>query len=243
MRSEAHPRSRRGRQLAAIAIISLLLFVTAFAVAASLYPGGTWASRAILGHSFFGNYLCDLMQPRALNGRPAELGSLFARFGTVALSVAHASFYVQVANLDDPPSARARLSRRAGLLACAISLAIPLVTADALHTLHVIIVVAAFVPALVATSAALLICMHSPSSTRTLRLLAPLTLGVAGINFALYAFVYGAAWLGAELPRPLVLLLHDLLPISQRIALIGLVAWILAVSLRSARMHASTHDL
>lgn len=235
MQNGANQRSKCGRQLAAIAIVSLLLFVTAFAVAASLYPGGTWTSRTLLGHSFFGNYLCDLMQPRALNGQPAELGSLFARFGTVALSVAHASFYVQVANFDDPPTARARLTRRAGLLACAISLAIPLVTADALHTLHVLIVVAAFVPALIATSAALLICIRSPSSTRTIRLLAPLTLGIAGINFALYAFVYVAYWLGVHLPRPLILLVNDLLPITQRLALIGLVAWILAVSLRSAR--------
>ncbi len=235
MHYEAGPERRRDRRLAAIAIISLLLFVAAFTVAAWLYPGGTWAQRTTLGHSFFGNYLCDLMQPRALNGQPAELGSLFARVGVLALSVAHASFYVQVAKLDDPASGRARLTRRAGLLACAISLAIPLVTADALHTLHVIIVVAAFVPALLATSAALLICMRSPASTRTIRFLALLTLGVAGFNFLLYAFLYIAYWLGVPLSRPTVLFLQDLLPLSQRIAIIGLVAWILALSLRTKR--------
>ncbi|HFE46126.1 MAG TPA: hypothetical protein ENJ18_11645 [Nannocystis exedens] len=235
MQHEARSERVHDRQLAAIAMIGLFLFVAAFTVAAWLYPGGTWANRAHVGHSFFGNFLCDLMQPRALNGEPAELSSLFARFGILALSVAHASFYIQVARLDDPTSGRARLTRRAGLLACAISLAIPLVTADALHTLHVIIVVAAFVPALLATSAAFLICMRSPASTPTIRFLAALTLGVAGFNFLLYAFLYVAYWLGVQLPRPHLLFLQDLLPQSQRIAIIGLVLWILVLSLRRKR--------
>lgn len=232
MRDEAPASSAEVRwsgALVAIAGGGALIFVVSFVIAAALYPGGTWVQRTSSGHSFFGNYLCDLMQARALNGRAAGVGAWVARSGALAMFAAVASFFIQVARLERP-SVRSRLVLRAGVLACVLGAGVPIVTSDQLRAAHVALVVAAFVPALVATIAAAQICLRSPAAGRWIKAAALLTLGAGAIDGILYAFAYGAHGLEMPLPRELRRAINDLLPLLQRIATVGLVAWVLAVS-------------
>ncbi len=235
------PSERRGdgasrrRLLAAISGGGSLIFVITLVVAASLYPGGTWADRSTVGHSFFGNYLCDLMQHRALNGEPAELGSLLARIGSVAMFAALASFFLQVARLEETRSLRGRITVRAGLFAALVSCSVPLLTSDRFRTAHVIAVVASFLPAFVATVAGFGICLRSPRSTRLIKGAALVAVIAGGIDGFLYAFAYGAFAIDLRPPGDVRRLINDLLPLLQRIATLGLLAWVLAMTLRTAR--------
>lgn len=47
-----------------------LAFHAFYAIASSLYPGGTWADRSTTGYSFWENYLCDVLIETARNGQP-----------------------------------------------------------------------------------------------------------------------------------------------------------------------------
>jgi len=237
MRDEAPASSAEVRwsgALVAIAGGGALIFVASFVIAAALYPGGTWVQRTSSGHSFFGNYLCDLMQTRALNGRAAGVGAWVARSGALAMFAAVASFFIQVARLEARPSLRSRLVLGAGLSSCALGAAVPMVTSDQLRAAHVALVVAAFVPALVATIAAAQICLRSPATGRWIKAAALLTLSAGAIDGILYAFAYGAHGLEMPLPRGLRRAINDLLPLLQRIATLGLLAWVIAVSWRTA---------
>ncbi len=65
----------RDRWLVRICLAGTACFVACFGIAIALYPGGTWFNRRAEGHSFWMNFLCDLMQSRALNGEEATVGS------------------------------------------------------------------------------------------------------------------------------------------------------------------------
>jgi len=56
-----------------------------------------------------------------------------------------------------------------------------------------------------------------------------------GIDGFLYAFAYGAYAVNFRPPDDVRRLINDLLPFLQRIATLGLLAWMFALSLRTAR--------
>lgn len=227
--------ARARRRIAAIAIVGALLFLVSFAVAAALYPGGTWQNRRAPGHSLLANYLCDLMQERALNGQPAALGSLVLRAGSLAMFVAIGAFYLLVARLERPAGPAARLARGVGLTAAAIACTIPFLTSDRSRAAHLVAVVATFLPALVATVAAARVCLRSPQTTPWIRAAALIALVAGGIDGALYIFAYGAHALGVPPPLPVRRLVADLIPVLQRVASVGVVAWVLALAARARR--------
>ncbi len=51
-----------------IPLLGMGLFLSFYLMAASLYPGGSWADPAQVGFSWRHNYLCDLLDTRAVNG-------------------------------------------------------------------------------------------------------------------------------------------------------------------------------
>lgn len=227
--------ARARRRLAAIAIGGALLFLIAFAVAAALYPGGTWTNRRAPGHSLLANYLCDLMQERALNGQPAAVGALVIRAGALAMFIAIGAFYLLVARLERPPGRAARLARGVGVSAAAIACTIPFLTSDRSRTAHLVAVVATFLPALVATVAAARVCLRSPQTTPWIRAAALVALVAGSVDGFLYIFAYGAHALGLPPPLPVRRLVGDLIPVLQRIASVGVIAWVLALAARARR--------
>src|SRR5215468_7062172 len=70
MRNSSSPDGGWDRLVAAVLLALLAAGALASAVAAARYPGGTWMDRSTEGHSFWGNFLCDLAHDPAIDGRP-----------------------------------------------------------------------------------------------------------------------------------------------------------------------------
>ncbi len=69
------------------------LFVLTMGRAMSLYPGGTWLDRGTRGHRFWTNFLCDVMQPRALNDADNSRAATWARVAMLCLGMALLAFW------------------------------------------------------------------------------------------------------------------------------------------------------
>ncbi|MEZ4383365.1 MAG: hypothetical protein R3A79_18695 [Nannocystaceae bacterium] len=223
---------RWARRHALIAGVGTLVFVALFVAAAALYPGGTWMRRSAPGHSLFANYLCDLMQARALNGEPAGLGATLARLGAVAMFVALASFYHLVARLAPRSSARGRFVRYVGLFASVVSLTVPLFPSDRFRVLHILAVVGSFAPAFAATIPAAQISLRAAGASAWIKGAALVTLIAGGLDGLLYAYAYGTYAVGVITPWEIRRELEWLMPALQRVASLGLVAWVLAAVAR-----------
>ena len=71
------------------------IFVVLYVWAALYYPGGSWVNPDAPGFSFWHNYLCDLLDYKALNGQ-INSGRLFARaaLGVLCISLIYFWFYL-----------------------------------------------------------------------------------------------------------------------------------------------------
>ncbi|MCX2720758.1 hypothetical protein [Lentiprolixibacter aurantiacus] len=69
-------------------LLGMGLFVILYVLAAIKYPGGSWIDATAPGFSFWHNYLCDLLDYRALNGE-LNSGRYYARasLGVLCLSL------------------------------------------------------------------------------------------------------------------------------------------------------------
>ncbi len=174
------------------------------------------------------------MQSTSLNGEPAPIGSLLARVGITAMLLGLVPFYAEVASLEEPETRAGRVARRAGMLACLIGLAIPIVTSDLWRLGHLIVVVAAFLPSFVATVAASVISLRAPGVWWLVRAAALTTLVFGGLDGFLYLFVYISPALGlvpeSEQTRTLIGLA---LPALMRIATISVLVWVVAMARQS----------
>jgi hypothetical protein len=219
-------------------------FVVCYGVAIALYPGGTWWNESAEGHSFWRNFLCDLMQSEALNHEPAPVGSLLARLGMAAMLLGMAAFYGQVSRLESSPETRAgRVARAAGILASLLGLAIPIVTSNLWRLGHLIVVVAAFVPSFVATVAASVICMRARGVSWLVRAAALVTLVTGGLDGFLYLFVYTSPHLGLVPESEEVRMLIALsLPALMRVATISLLIWVVAIARETLKRAPQPND-
>jgi len=211
-------------------------FITCYAAAIALYPGGTWWDADAEGHSLTRNFLCDLMQTEALNGMPAPIGSPLARFGMFAMLVALASFCAQVAKFESPVSRAGHIAERAGLTGCVLGLAVPIVTSGLWRLGHVVAVVAAFLPSLVAAIAALVVCLRAPGVSWLIRVAGIVTLGAGAVDGFAYLFFYTSPVLGL-VPESVQarMMITASLPLFQRVATVSLVTWAMLVSLHTHR--------
>jgi hypothetical protein len=113
------PRLRRALALAPAA--GVLAFFSLYAVAALLYPGGSYDDRAQQGFSFVHNYFCDLLAPIALNGVPNRGRG----FGLVAMALivpTLALFWHAVVALYPNQRAHRLITRVAGSISAAATL-------------------------------------------------------------------------------------------------------------------------
>jgi hypothetical protein len=229
------------RRLVGVSLAGTACFVVCYAVAIALYPGGTWWDEDAVGHSFSHNFLCDLMQSQALNGEPAPVGSFLSRIGMAAMLVGLVAFYAQVARLESPISRTGRLAQRAGLVACVLGLAVPIVTSDLSRVGHLVAVVSAFLPSFLATIAAAFVCLRAPGVSLSMRALAVITLSSGGLDGFGYLFVYASPYLGL-VPESLEtrLFIGASLPFLQRIATLGLLVWVPVTCLHTLQSSATT---
>ena len=224
--------TRGARREAMACLLALAVFFPCFGAAIALYPGGTWYDRHAVGHSLARNFVCDLMQPIALNGQPASLGSALAQLGTLAMLVAGGAFWLQVARLESPPTWVGRWMRRVGIVGCALGLGIPLTPSNRFHEIHLFAVLASFLPILLASLAAGWICLRIPARPLLPRLGAAWTLLFGAASGLTYGWA-ALPLIGVDLQPSADLLLS--LPLWQRLANVGLVLWMLSVSMPNLR--------
>jgi hypothetical protein len=150
--------------------ILLLGFLGSMALAARLYPGGTWFEPSSVGFSFWGNFWCDLLHSPALNQAPNEQGAQAARVSFWLFAAALLRFWPLAARLSPRPGVR-RWVEALGLTG---ALALVLVTVfssrdePVLHALFV--VTSALLGVLAAGVLALAIYARAGSFTRALSL-------------------------------------------------------------------------
>jgi hypothetical protein len=194
----------------AVVLLGLLAFgAAASAVAASRYPGGTWMDRTTLGHSFFGNFLCDISRDTALDGRPHP-GAPWGRAAEWSLVLALGLFFWILPALVEP--------RRSGwsirLLGAVATLGLVLVPVTA-GPAHALALIAGAGPGFAATVLVLRGLRHRPA----LAGLGVLSLGLSGLELGLF--------LGFS-ERFGVMTLPPAVPAVQRLALLAAVAWMAA---------------
>ena len=113
--------SRFRRALPYAPAAGVIAFFVLYAIAALLYPGGSYEDRRAPGFSFVHNYFCDLLHPVALNGFPNPGRSL----GLVAMALVVptlALFFHSVVALYPSQRALRLTTRIAGSISAAATL-------------------------------------------------------------------------------------------------------------------------
>ncbi|HZJ56453.1 MAG TPA: hypothetical protein VFD38_20080 [Myxococcaceae bacterium] len=193
----------------AIAVVLLALLgagAVATAVAAAQYPGGTWMDRSAEGHSFWGNFLCDIARDPALDGRPHP-GAAWGRCAEWALILALCLFFWIAPALVEPRRRR-RTIRLLGAVAT-LGLALVPITSGVPHALALI---AGAGPGFAATLLVLRGLRHLP----VLAWLGALALGLSAVELVLFLGFHERF---AATSVPLAV------PAVQRLALLAAVAW------------------
>jgi hypothetical protein len=213
------------RVLSNAVLVGLALFVALVAVAMAFYPGGTCWDVTTRGHRFWQNFLCDLEWRVALNGEPNLLGSRLAQTAMLLLVFGLAPFWFDVPYLF---AARQRVGgvavRALGLTSVAATIAVVFMPSERFGALHGVMVIVACVPGLAAATWAVRgLALGEPRP----RVCA--WIGGSMFVFALVDFVLYASHLIRHTEgTPAV-------PAIQKVALILLLTWMVALALRVAR--------
>lgn len=192
-------------------------FVALIVPAMALYPGGTWWDPHAVGHRFWTNFLCDLEWRTALDGTPNPVGARLAEGAMLALVLAFVPFWPLAARLFPARPRLAAAVRILGWTSVLGMVAVALMPSERFGALHGVAVVVAGLPGL---SAAVLAAAGQLLARRTL----PGALGAAMVLFAIVDFVLYVHTMLHGGPGPLVL------PVAQKLALLLLLGWMLAVA-------------
>lgn len=189
--------------------------VVLFALAMHLYPGGTAMDPGRAGHSFWLNFLCDLMSGVAQNGVPNVAGSLAARAALLAMGLALGIHFLAMPALLDGPRALARAIRVVGALCAAGLIMVPFAHGPA----HAPTIFASAGAGLVAGILTLIAEARGPASERARRRLLGAAVALVAADSLFYAQTFST--------HPRVVLPQ--VPIFQRLACLLVVLW-MAVS-------------
>lgn len=205
--------------------VALLTFVVAMALAAAVYPGGSWTARETEGFSLLRNFWCDLLRSRSINGSDNGAGKVLASVAFTALGVGLWPYWWLAASVL--PGVRRAAVARMGMLSAASLAAMALLPSDDYPVLHGVVALAGGVLGMV--SGAVCVATWLPGEPRSSlrRASGACALGLASLNAALYVHV--AFGRGDEtIAQPLV----------QKLATAALLAWMLS-TVREARARAS----
>ncbi len=120
------PASRRGRLVAAISLVCLLVYVGALTASMITYAGGSWADRYAKEFDIVANYWCDLMEAEAVNGEPSRLSAAFANTAFTALALSLGLCWWAAASVM-PRSGLARWGTRIGAISAILVAAVMVV--------------------------------------------------------------------------------------------------------------------
>ena len=197
-------------RMVAVVLLGLLAAgAVASAMAASTYPGGTWMDRTTVGHSFWGNFLCDISRDPALDGRPHP-GAPWGRAAEWILVLALGLLFWIVPALVEPPRTGWSI-RLLGAVATLGLVLVPVTSGPA----HALALIAGAGPGFAATVLVLRGLRHRP----VLAGLGVLSLSLSVVELGL--FLGFSERFGAR-TVPLAV------PAVQRLALLAAVAWMAA---------------
>lgn len=214
---ESSPHHPGGSRAFAVVLLALLVAgAVATAVAAAAYPGGTWTDRSAVGHSFWGNFLCDIARDHALDGLPHP-GARWGRAAEWVLVLALGLFFWIAPALIEPRSRRWTI-RLLGTVATLGLVLVP-ITHGVPHALALIVGAG---PGFAATLLVLRGLRHRP----VLAGLGALALGLSAVELVLFLTFHER--FGA-MTMPLAV------PAVQRLALLAAVAWMAACAVAVLR--------
>ncbi|HEY3253795.1 MAG TPA: hypothetical protein VGJ91_07600 [Polyangiaceae bacterium] len=202
-------------------MLSWLGFLSLFAAAAAIYPGGNWLDRAAPGHRFFANYFCDLTQPVSLSGVNNPVGSVLAQLAMLCFAVALGGFFWLVP-WHFEPRARLRAWVR-GFGECAVlgCVAVPFTPSERFGQVHALVALLSGAFGIAAALVAVWALLRSRRAPRVLGVVGLLTLVAGAVHAALFV---SAQYLHASEPESLIV------PAVQKLAASLLSAWMLGVA-------------
>ncbi len=201
----------------ALVLACMAAFVVAIALSMGRYPGGTWWDRHQSGHSFWQNFLCDLLHDPALNHQPNPTGALLAKAGMLLFVL---GLCVHWSLTNELLCCRHRLSavvRWLGVGGTPLVAAVPLLPSNQYPALHTVAVTLGGLPALCALLLFTFGVLAEPHCRRAVRLLTP--------SLALWVLLCLSLYVReAVLHHPAL----RALPALERITSIMAVLWIVA---------------
>jgi hypothetical protein len=201
---------------------AVVLFVVLELAAMSLYPGGTWWDPHTRGVRFWENYLCDLEWRVALDGVPNPVGSRVALAAMVVLVLGLLPLWWTIPRVAGETGALGRAVRTVGSVSVGGALGVALMPSDRFGPLHGAVVVVACLFGLTAVVLSVTILLRGEPPPRVAGALGAAMLGACSVDFALYVRTLLTGG-----PGPPVI------PVVQKVALLLLLAWMLAVAARS----------
>lgn len=215
-----------------LSVVSFAVFVTAAMLS---YPGGTFYEPERVGHSFWHNFLCDLLRERSISGAPNELGAILSTTGMMCLIPGLVSLVWLVPEVVQVGGAFMVALRGVAIASCLALAAIPLLPADRFGTLHAFAVVGAGIPATLALGVLVSSLALDRRTGTTMRALSALVVIVIALSLVVYAretFFAAEPWTA--------------LPSLSRLASLLLLSWLLAFARlakrRTAELGAQASD-
>jgi len=208
------------RIASALIVSGVFAFLALQIAAAAAYPGGTFCDATAPRYQFWGNYVCDVMQPRSQAGVENALAVPLGTASFVAVAMAFVPFWWLVGGLVGRGLGWA--VRVAGMISACATIVVALVPSGRWPLLHVAAVFAAAIPGLAAAVVGAIALWRA--GRRGLGALGLLTLVAGAVDAAGYA----RAVLHGTRCNPA-------LPGVQKIAALALVAWMVAVAAQGTR--------
>ena len=193
-------------------------FVLAVAASMWAYPGGTWWNWRQAGHSFWQNFLCDLLHDPSLNHRPNALGSALAKVGMLLFVVGLSVFWSMTDQLLCRSPRFAKVVRSLGVFGAPLVAAVPMFPSNRFPKLHTAAVTLGGLPVLLALMLLTVGILVEPHLHRAARVLTALLLPLVLVCLGLY--VREAVFGGSSL---------RVLPVLERVASLLTVLWVLAL--------------
>jgi hypothetical protein len=210
---------RVSRALAAGVFGAVALVVALTSAAMVLYPGGTWFDRGAPEHSFFSNFLCDLLAETALNGEPNPIGSRLAFFGMMSLVIGMLPLWLMLPALMPDRPRLGRALRRMGTLGVSVLLVVPLATSERCGAYHGLVVELAGIPNFTALLLAVVGLVQTRHRSWLVASMGVALAAAALVDFGWYSWYVCRGELGSMF-----------VPGLQKVAAILLLAWMEVVA-------------
>lgn len=205
--------------------LCVTIFVLAIAVAMWAYPGGTWWDRARVGHSFWQNFLCDLLHDPSLNHHPNKFGSRLTTAGMLVFVFGLSVFWSMTGQLLCCCQRLSGLVILLGVAGMPLIAAVPLLPSNRFPKWHTAAVTLGGLPALLALVLLTVGFFYEPHLPRVMRSFTACFALLVLICLGLYV---GEAVFGGPSLR--------ILPILERIASIAAVLWVFALLRRTREL-------